>query len=265
MIKSCESEENKTEEKRTYKCNQCKDAGVIIEQNTDTLQKAARTCQCRLLEAKKKRMSKLLQFANIPREYQDIRVKDFDTNRYSDRYKIVAENAKDLGDRYIKAYPLNDMGKGLYLYSRTKGSGKTRMAISIANGIAEQFEASIKYMTVHELTTSIQSTFKSKDLTSEEIENQVIDVDLLILDDLAVENTTKWSEAILYNIIDKRNELKKPTIFTANIPIRELPYKEGRIQSRINRMTIEIPFPEESVRDQIAEHENEEFLRALFS
>lgn len=244
-------------EKKVYKCDKCQDTGVIMI-DFDT----AMPCECKRIEAKKKRMAKLLQFADIPPIYQNIKIKDFDTNRYQN--KETAENIKDLAFRYVKHYLSNDLGDGLYLYSRTKGSGKTRMAISIANEVAELFEKQIKYMTVHQLTSSIQSTFKNKEVTSEEVENSVINVDLLILDDLAVENITTWSEAILYNIVDRRNELHKPTIFTANIPVRELPYSDNRIQSRINENTMKIAFPEESVRDQIAQERDNAFLQKLY-
>lgn len=243
-----------------YQCNKCKDTGLIIlDQDT------AKSCDCKKRIAKKKRMSKILEFADIPKDFKNLKIEDFDISLYSKDNQEIADNVKEVADRFVKTYEQNTMGKGLYFYSNTKGSGKTRMALSIANEIAYRYEASIKYMTVHQLTTSIQSTFKDKNNTGEAIEDSLIEVDFLILDDLAVENTTQWSEAILYNIIDKRNDLKKLTIFTANIPINELPYREGRIQSRINRMTIEIPFPEESIRDQIACNENDEFLKLLFN
>ncbi len=252
---------NKNSEKKDYKCNLCQDTGVVIvDYNT------AKQCECVKENLKRKRMENILEFADIPIEYENLNLKNFKIDIYKKpKSKELAHAAFTLVDRYIKNYlELEELGKGLYLYSEIPGSGKTSMAIILANEIMNLFEKSIRYTTVEDIASTIKSTYNNQATLSEmDIIKGLVEVDLLILDDLGVENNSQWTESKVYPIIDKRNEQKKPTIFTANIPINRLPY-HSRIKSRLNRISTTIHFPEEDVRSYLGQREDEEVLKILF-
>ena len=47
--------------------------------------------------------------------------------------------AKIIAKRYVEQFEeIQETGKGLYFYSSVKGSGKTRLAVSIANDLIRQ-------------------------------------------------------------------------------------------------------------------------------
>jgi hypothetical protein len=59
----------------------------------------------------------------------------------------------------------------------------------------------------------------------------------LIMDDLGVEKTSKWSMQALYSIIDRRYRDERQTLVTSNLTLNEIAEKVGdRIASRIAGM-----------------------------
>ena len=152
---------------------------------------------------------------------------------------------------------------GLYIVSRTKGSGKTRMAASIANELVKKHKKQVKFAVSTRILDEIRNTWK-KD--SEYAESRLIDqlclADVLIIDDFGVERISPWVQEKFYNIINERYIHKKVTIYTSNVPIEELNY-EDRITSRIKEVSYLMEFPEESVRDLIAKQHNKEMLEKL--
>ena len=65
-----------------------------------------------------------------------------------------------------------------------------------------------------------------------------------------------------YEIIDGRYTSRKITIFTSNYCISRLNYDE-RITNRILERSLEIPFPEESVREHIAETMKQQMIAGI--
>ena len=67
----------------------------------------------------------------------------------------------------------------------------------------------------------------------------------------------KWQSIINGRYVDK-----KTTIFTSNYPISQLKY-DDRITNRILERSLEIPFPEESVREHIADAMKQELIKKI--
>lgn len=244
--------------KTTYNCNLCKDTGVIIIDKT-----SAKQCKCVVEAARKAKIEKLIDFAEIPEEFKNLSLSDFRVDIYRDKENI--EGIITIVTRFIRKYrAVQETGKGLYFVSHTPGSGKTRLAITIANEIISLFNIAVRYTTVEQLTSNIQSTFNNKsDVNNKQIIDSFKEVDLLIIDDLGVENTTQWSESILYSLIDHRVDNKKVTLFTSNSSVDELSYHE-RVKSRIRKTSLELRFPEESIRDIEAREIDNQLLSLLF-
>ena len=88
-------------------------------------------------------------------------------------------------------------------------------------------------------------------------------VDVLIIDDFGVESPAAWINDKMYQIITRRYINKKVTIFTSNESLDSLRY-DDRITNRIKERTYQIAFPEESVRDHIAERNREEMIEKSY-
>lgn len=218
-------------------------------------------CKCR----EKAVMSRRLRFADIPEAFREMDLKSFrmDVYRKPDSKKMVSDACK-----IIKAY-LDDFvnqkerGMGLYIWSRTKGSGKTRIAAGIANELMKNY--SVKFAVSLTILQEIKNTWQRDTKYSE---NQLLDAlyttDILVIDDFGVERPADWINDKMYQIINERYINRKVTIFTSNDPLETLQY-DDRITNRIKERTYQIAFPEESVRDHIAEQLREEIIEKVIN
>ena len=151
---------------------------------------------------------------------------------------------------------------GLFIWSRTKGSGKHGspqvLRMSLAKSYAVKFAVSLTIL------QEIKNTWRRD---AEYSESRLLDalntVDVLIIDDFGVESPAAWINDKMYQIINERYINKKVTIFTSNESLDNLRY-DDRITNRIKERTYQIAFPEESVRDHIAERNQEEMIRKSY-
>ena len=213
-----------------------------------------------------------LQFASIPKEFRGYTVESFDLSLYqSAEAREKAEMAKVLCTNYVNDFlNIRESGKGLYMYSHVKGSGKTRMAASIANDIVTKYRISAKFATTIQILDEIKRTWsdtgdeKSQEqkLTEQRFLQEIIEVPVLVLDDIGVEKMSPWVNEKFYNILNGRMIQKQITIFTSNCVIEQLMFDE-RIINRILKMALPVPFPDESVRASLAKAENKSFYTSL--
>src|SRR5690606_120021 len=117
--------------------------------------------------------------------------------------------------RYVEQYlEMEEMGKGLYFYSNTKGSGKILLSIAITNELIIKYKIKPVYISVVNMLNEMKHSFSSKDSnrTFYSLMESFKHAPLLVMDDLGVEKTTDWSEEVLTQIIDERMSYKRPTI-----------------------------------------------------
>lgn len=241
----------------------CDGNGIVIEQNIDTFEIRTHFCRCR---AEKIQANRLL-FANIPEEFKGLTVNSFDCNLYATKNsRDIALAAKTIAKNYVAEFQkYKEKGKGLYFYSQTKGSGKTRLAISIGNALIKVHKQSVKFLTTLDLLNEIKNTYNANSKYSEsQLIESINSVAVLILDDFGVERPTDWVSEILFNILDNRMKSLKVTIFTSNDIAENLKHND-RIKSRITKMAAPIIMPEESIREKIAKIENTDLLKELLS
>lgn len=211
-------------------------------------------------------MEKRLRFANIPEEFKDLTVNSFRTDWYKTEISQArAIRAKRAAMNFIKEFEtFRDKGKGLYFYSYVKGSGKTRLAVSIGNALISVHKVGVKFITTIDLLNEIKRTWdKESKYSQSELLDAINNIQVLILDDIGVESPKDWVSEVMYSILDNRMTKKKITIFTSNAKVEELRH-EDRIKSRIDKMAFPIYLPDESIRADIARKENEEFANVLF-
>lgn len=216
------------------------------------------------MEAK---IAKTLKFANIPTEFIGVKVNDFNCMLYTTTKAInVATAARKATKNYILEFEkYNAEGKGLYYYSNEKGSGKTMLALALGNALMSIYSMSVKFVTTLDLFAEIKKTYdKNSEFKESELLDSLKQVQVLILDDIGTEKQGGWVNEILYQILNTRMASKLVTIFTSNVHLSQLKHDE-RIKSRIEKMSFPVQMPEESIRRQIANRENEEMAAALLN
>ena len=193
----------------------------------------------------------------MPFHYLDAKPSSFDWSVYD----VDISEAK----RYANAFILNfDMfaqeGKGLYIYSNTKGSGKTMLACCLANGIIERRDICVKFISVPEFLEMTKKKYKG--LTDQEEIDTIRKAELLIVDDIGIEMKKEWVDTELFRLIDWRYSNKRVTVFTSNVAIEGLRL-DDRIVDRIYSMCIPVKLPEISIRKQKADKSKDKFLNKI--
>lgn len=234
-------------------------------------------CDCHEERQKRKELEQALRNAKIPDKFLDASISNFELSKYEeDGSRSAAAYAKRLAARFVERFEdIKEQAKGIYFYSRKKGSGKTRLAISIGNALLKRYGIVPLYIPATDIFSEIQSTFgKDSEKSTTTVVNAFKNAQLLIIDDIGVEESSNrwkdrnvWKERMMNEILEYRMNNKLITMFTANLPINELSgdtlYPLGRVESRVNKMAYEVHMPEESVRDHEANEENYEFEKTL--
>lgn len=208
-----------------------------------------------------------LKFAEIPDIYKDAMFNNFRSAVYQlpESRETIKQAAKAVRYWVENIGNMQKQGIGLYFYSSTKGSGKTRMVCSLANELIEKHQKQVKFSTSMRILDEIKSTWGkrySPGKTEEQLIDELSRADILIIDDFGTEIEKDWVNEKYYEIIDGRYTSRKITIFTSNYCISRLNYDE-RITNRILERSLEIPFPEESVREHIAETMKQQMIAGI--
>ncbi|MHC1749439.1 MAG: ATP-binding protein [Cellulosilyticaceae bacterium] len=237
----------------------CDGSGMTSYTRDDVL--FAKPCRC----YEDRKLENRIEFAKIPEEFKDLTINSFDTNLYtipSEKEKAI--KAKKIVGSYIKDFDeLSLDGKGLFLYSSTKGSGKTRLAISCGNALMNVRKQRVRFIRTLDLLGKIKESFNDdSEFTEQQLVNEFSEIPILILDDIGTEQPKPWVKEIFYRILDARMTCKRITIITSNLAIHELEHDE-RITSRLGKMVMRIQMPEEDIRRQIGEKENDMLIKKL--
>lgn len=242
---------NQTQNKDS-RCPYCHDTGYeyMDDGGQGTCKPCRKGCYQKLI------MNSRISFANIPESFKDTRIDGFKADIYS------TQNNRNKAVSALKAIKywlhhfetMKQRGMGLYLYSNVKGSGKTRMAVSIANELIYDKQIRVKFATSLQILNEIKASWDRQggDYSESKLLDFLSTTKVLIIDDFGVENSERdWIREKFYHIINTRYVDNKVTIFTSNSSLESLRYDE-RITNRIKERTYQIPFPDESVRDIIA-------------
>lgn len=246
-------------------CSICQGTGwkMLFDANN---QPYAEECECGI--RKKEIHKNRLKFAAIPESFKEVRLNNFKKTVYQkqESQDMIVDAAKAVRYWLQNLESMKERGIGLYLYSGTKGSGKTRLIASIANELIEKYETQVKFCTSIQILQEIKETWDKKRDYEHETEKKLIDAladtEVLIIDDFGAEQEKNWVDERFYSIINGRYVNKKITLFTSNMRLDDLQYDE-RIKNRIKERVLQIPFPEESVRDTIAADLKEELIKGM--
>lgn len=244
-------------------CSLCHDTGYLMGLGVPGCRTLV-ICDCQ----RERRIEQFRKDSNVPAIYRDARLPAFDATLYGGNdtaERKIAQGVRGMAARYVTNFDqikADTNGRGLYLTSRTKGSGKTMLACIIANELIDR-GVRARFVGMAQMLADIRASY---DAESGESEAQIIGTattaPVLILDDVGVERPTAWVGEIIYRLLDARLAEARPTIFTSNVPVEELKYDE-RITDRIRRMAFTIELPEVGVRARLAAVEDMRMRAAL--
>ena len=220
----------------------------------------ARPCTaCRRLQKEKE--ERLRRKAGLPAGCGKARFSDFDWGVYRtpEGRPVPAERQRRFAASFLEDFDRwREAGIGLYVWSRTRGSGKTLLVCALANELMARRGVSVRFCRAQRLLAFDQQRMRGEDEIA-----PLLGCDLLILDDLGqLHGGQDWLSDVLYRIFDARMEAKLVTLVTSNLPLAELGV-DDRVADRMNRVLQSLPLPECCVRAKEAEEEKRILFRSL--
>ena len=263
-------EDNRSMSTIGYNCPVCKDEGGYFVQQYEPMYgyavdvwKKCEACSGGL----KNRADTSRKLSNIPRAFYNSTYDGFDWTIYRDGSggQINMSKQKKTVDCFVRDFDKWEAeGLGLYIYSRTKGSGKTFLASCICNSLMNQSAIRTSFVSTAELLDIAQSGDKSsEDEYKKNPIKKLRDCKLLVLDDIGMKKSgNEWMNEELFKIIDSRMTQGLVTIVTSNQKPDELNV-DDRIIERIQKMTVIIELPEYNVRSKEAHAKKIEFFKSV--
>lgn len=168
--------------------------------------KGARRCPCRAQDHR----HRLFEAARIPSRYRECSLSNFMPANNGSQLRAFA-----FAHRLVSEYPVVEQG---LLFAGPCGVGKTHLAVAVLHGLIEKGVQCL----FHEcgaLLKEIQETYDPASQASEsKLLSAVCGAEVLLLDELGAVKPTDWARDTMTQIIGRRYNDKKITIFTTNYP-----------------------------------------------
>ena len=140
-----------------------------------------------------------------------------------------------LQQRFVHAYEaarlFADKPEGWLAFFGSSGCGKTHLTCAIVNHRLSSGQPAF-YIGVADLLDHLRSAFSpTKDISYDELFEQVKNTPLLALDDLQVEGPSSWAKEKLEQLLNHRFNARLATVITTDVPLEKL---DDRLQSRLS-------------------------------
>ena len=218
MLKAAGYPEDYTDIK--YECEKCMDSGFVDGYMCDCMRRE-------LIYAgyESSGIANLLRSQN----FENFSLDYYKTN--TEAYNMMA-----MVFDYMKNYAENFKGKGspnLLLMGGT-GLGKTHLSSAVAKRIIER-GYDVYYVSAINMFSGFEfAQFGRSSSFVQESPERCLECDLLIVDDLGTEMTNQFTVSTLYNLINTRMNLGRPTVISTNLTQSDLRQRySDRITSRI--------------------------------
>lgn len=144
--------------------------------------------------------------------------------------------------KYCKLYEKTiKNGYGIYLFG-DKGIGKTHLTACMANELLSKC-VPVLFTNLFEISKAVKSTFnRESNQTEQNLIERFANIEVLFFDDLGTEIFNKgsgdtWLQSLLFDIINKRYNSKKATIFSSNHSLNELINERGIAEKTVDRIS----------------------------
>lgn len=130
-------------------------------------------------------------------------------------------------------------GMGIYIFGDT-GTGKTHLTACMVNELINK-KYQVLFTNFFEISKMIRSTFNKSSETENDYINRLATIDFLFIDDLGTERVQNgesdlWLQEKIFDVLNKRYNNKKPTIFSSNHSLNELINDRGFMPKTVDRI-----------------------------
>ena len=210
-------------------CPTCADVGFVFRDDAQGYARAE-PCACREVE----RRARLLTEATLPARYGRARLETFETRE--------PWQANALNVAYGFAREFEPGARGLLFYGRS-GTGKTHLSVALLRFLLVQRGVRARFVEFSHLISDLREAFSGKNAATT-LMSPLTEVPLLVIDELGKGARREWEQDVLDDLVSRRYNAKRTTIFTTNylvagrgVPEDSLEHRVGaRIYSRLAEM-----------------------------
>jgi len=227
-----------------------------------------RNCKCKRYEYKMRinkektkekqiRVRRIISNSMMSKTFRSYTFKNWDHN-------VGNEKLFKIGRSYVKNFAyMKRENQGILIYGQP-GNGKTFFSACIANALLKKMVSVICVGAIALVERINESKKNWGDEGIFTVLNALDNADLLIIDDFGTEMDNKWTRAIMYQVIEKRNSSNLPVIITTNIDINNIKERyDYRTYSRLSQMCTFIQNCGEDIRKIHGKHKTSEFLNEI--
>ena len=223
-------------------CKLCNTPRSLYIKNT------LKRCLCDCLTTKRDDEYRQIAEAARLHDLENLKINSLIGERYKDVNfeNTVIDNNQTFNIAYTRCKKYCEVSKtvlnngmGIYIYGDT-GTGKTHITACMANTLLNQ-GYSVLFTNFFEISKSLKSTFGKSELSENDYINNLANIDFLFIDDLGTERVQSgesdlWMQEKIFDVLNRRYNNRKPTIFTSNHSIKELVNERGFMKKTVDRI-----------------------------
>ncbi|MDY0969764.1 DNA replication protein DnaC [Siccibacter turicensis] len=149
-----------------------------------------------------------------------------------------------------------DFGKTMagFIFSGKPGTGKNHLAAAICNELLRR-NKTVLIISVADIMSAMRETFNNSDSvkTEERLLDDLSRVDLLVIDEIGVQNESRYEKVVINQIVDRRTSSRRPTGMLTNLDEAGMYRQLGeRVMDRMKLgKSLNLIFDWDSYRDKI--------------
>jgi DNA replication protein DnaC len=141
---------------------------------------------------------------------------------------------ESLDGAFRAAMAFADDPQGWFVLQGANGCGKTHLAAAIANRVLARGGTTVFFAVVPDLLDHLRASFApAREVSYDELFEQIRNAGLLVLDDLGAQATSPWAQEKLYQVVNYRTVAGLPTVVTTDQELTQLQAAHPRIVARI--------------------------------
>ena len=196
----------------------------------------------------------------IPAQFSSVRWPDFKWSYYGPQMKESREIS--IARKFISNNQyFRENNRGLYIYGKIPGCGKTMLGCMLANEIIYNHSFSVKYIK----QSDYLDLGKSDETAAKETFRSIRDCILLFLDDFGP-CSTSWQRETIFGLIEHRQRQGHITVYMSQIPPDKIRLDDShKANDLINASTFGLMLPDIPIRANIAAEENKRLEQELMN